>query len=239
MKLLCLALALLSTAHAATLTSAYMASSPTANLNTIKLPGTIQLSIMGIYSDGTTKAVPNAQVVWGTTNAAVMSVSSAGVVTGLSAGKANATAKIGTVASSQWTVTVSGTMPTAKLVFNWQSNPMNTSWPVCGATNKILCIASETILDVTTTAVPIATGIPAGDVTYTTTVIPAAGARKYCIEYNAFDQSGKAVTSPCSPSAVNVPSLAPSAPVGLTVSDWSTTPTTRAALYNSLNQIVR
>lgn len=93
------------------LVSAHMASSPTANLNTLVVgqPG-IQLSIVGTFSDGSTAAVTSG-VQWGTLKTGVISVSSTGMVTGVGVGLDNVTAQIGAVASGQWTMTVTDPPP--------------------------------------------------------------------------------------------------------------------------------
>ena len=116
-----------------TLVSAIMQSSPTANLNTItSATGSIQLSILGTYSDGSTAVVPNSNVVWGTLGTGILSVSSTGLVTGVANGQDNVTATIGAVKSSQWTVTVSGIVPPPP--------PMTCSIVKTGTTVVITCI---------------------------------------------------------------------------------------------------
>lgn len=123
------------TPAAPTLVSAYMSSTPTANLNTLTAgTGSIQLQDNGTYSDGSTGVIPNAQITWGTTNAAVLAVSSSGVVTGVGAGSANVTAAIGSVQSSQWTVTVAAApAPPAPTVINIPAGTYTIVVPAGGA----------------------------------------------------------------------------------------------------------
>lgn len=108
-----------------------------------------------------------------------------------------------------------------QLIFTWQANPLNTvngvnMWPACGTTLK-LCIAGETLLDntVSTSPVQVATGISPTALTYTITPLPSTGAHSYCLEYNAYDQSGNPVTSSCDQVSVSVPSMVANHPVDL------------------------
>lgn len=96
---------------AVTLSGGYMQSTPTNGANTISGTGSIQLQVVGSYSDGSTAVVPNSQITWGTVGNGILSVSSTGLVTGIANGQDNVTATIGTVKSSQWTITVSGITP--------------------------------------------------------------------------------------------------------------------------------
>jgi hypothetical protein len=110
-----------------------------------------------------------------------------------------------------------GTVTT--LVFTWQANPLNTvdgvnMWPACGAT-LTTCIAGETIVDITVPASPVTlvSGISPTVLTYSVRPLPAAGVHNYCLEYNAYDQSGKQTISSCDQASVTVPSMVPNHPV--------------------------
>lgn len=105
------------------------------------------------------------------------------------------------------------------LVFTWQANPLNTvngvnMWPPCGTT-LITCISGETIEDITVPASPavVASGISPAVFTYTVSPLPSAGTHNYCLEYNAYDQSGNKTVSSCDQDSVVVPSMTPNHPV--------------------------
>jgi hypothetical protein len=85
----------------------------TGGINTILVGQTLQFSATGVYSDGSSAAIPNASISWSSSNSAILSISSAGLATGVGADVANVMATIGVIGSSPWTVTVS---PAAKMM---------------------------------------------------------------------------------------------------------------------------
>jgi hypothetical protein len=88
-----------------TLVSAYLGS--TGSANTMVRGNTLQFTAIGEYSDGSSATIPDSDITWSSSNAAVLSVASSGLVTAVAAGVANVEAKIGALLSSPWTVTVS------------------------------------------------------------------------------------------------------------------------------------
>ena len=93
---------------APTLVSAYLGTKGGAN--TMVAGGTLQIIAYGIYSDGSTGALPDAQgnvvTAWNTTNHAVAKISSLGHATALAAGTVSIEATVGTLIASPWSVTV-------------------------------------------------------------------------------------------------------------------------------------
>jgi hypothetical protein len=88
-----------------TLAAAYLAQAQ--NGNKMLAGHTMQFSVVGVYSDKSTKTVPNAQVAWSTSDPTILTVSPTGRITAMKVGAANVQAKMGNVNSSYWTVTVS------------------------------------------------------------------------------------------------------------------------------------
>src|ERR1700733_5526841 len=93
---------------APTLVSAYLGTKRGAN--TMLAGATLQIIAYGIYSDGSTGPLPDAQgnvvTAWNTTNHAVAKISSLGHVTALAAGTVSIEATVGTLTASPWSVTV-------------------------------------------------------------------------------------------------------------------------------------
>jgi trimeric autotransporter adhesin len=71
---------------------------------TINETGTVQMSAVGTYNDGSTKSISN--VFWSSSDTTVASIDGAGLVTGISPGSATITGASGTVSGTA-TVTVS------------------------------------------------------------------------------------------------------------------------------------
>jgi uncharacterized protein YjdB len=71
---------------------------------TISVGGTVQQTAVGTYNDGSTQSLTN--VLWSSSEASVATISTAGLVTGVSAGTATITGASGTVSGTS-TVTVS------------------------------------------------------------------------------------------------------------------------------------
>lgn len=92
-----------------TLVSGYL--NAPGNQNTLATKATLQFTAIGAYSDGSSATIPNSQIVWASTNPAVVSIGSNGIATGVSAGTANIAATAGAAPISQWTITVSGPPP--------------------------------------------------------------------------------------------------------------------------------
>jgi regulation of enolase protein 1 (concanavalin A-like superfamily) len=90
-----------------TLVSAYLNSTA----DTLVVGGTLQFTMIGVYSDGSSGAVPNSSIQWQTSNSSVLTVSSSGLATAVSAGPAMVAASMGSTSSSPWIVTVSATAP--------------------------------------------------------------------------------------------------------------------------------
>jgi hypothetical protein len=76
---------------------------------------TLEFSVYGVYSDGSTKLLPdlegNTLIQWNTSNHGVAKVSSIGKITAISAGAVNVEARVGAVGASPWTVTVAAAQP--------------------------------------------------------------------------------------------------------------------------------
>jgi hypothetical protein len=95
------------TATGKVLKSAYLAT-PT-KANTMTVGGTLQFGAIGIYETSSTPVpIPASQVVWSSSNPAVLAVDATGKVTAVGAGKANVQDKIGAVTGSAWTITAKG-----------------------------------------------------------------------------------------------------------------------------------
>jgi hypothetical protein len=88
-----------------TLTSAYL-ETPN-NVNTMVIGGTLQFGVLGIYGTSTVSvSIPASQVVWSSSNPAVLRVDGTGKVTAVGSGKANVQDQIGTVTGGAWTITI-------------------------------------------------------------------------------------------------------------------------------------
>lgn len=75
---------------------------------TINQSQTVQMSVVGTYSDGSTKAVTSG-IFWDSSSTNIATVSTAGLVTGISPGQATITAAAGTVTGSTTvSVTITG-----------------------------------------------------------------------------------------------------------------------------------
>ena len=95
------------TATGKVLKSAYLATPN--NVNTMVVGGTLQFGAMGIYATSSTPVpIPASQVVWSSSNPAVLTVDATGKVTAVGVGKANVQDQIGTVTGRAWTVTAKG-----------------------------------------------------------------------------------------------------------------------------------
>jgi hypothetical protein len=96
-----------------TLVSAYLGTN--GNVNTMVAGKTLEFSVYGVYSDGSTKLLPdlegNTLIQWNTSNHGVAKVSSIGKITAISAGAVNVEARVGAVGASPWTVTVAAAQP--------------------------------------------------------------------------------------------------------------------------------
>jgi hypothetical protein len=87
------------------LTSAYLGTPN--NVGTMVVGGTLQFGAMGIYGTSATPVpIPASQVVWSSSNPAVLTVDGTGKVTAVGPGKANVQDQIGTVTGSAWTITI-------------------------------------------------------------------------------------------------------------------------------------
>ena len=135
-----------------TLVSAYLGS--TGNANTMVAGKTLQFSAIGTYSDGSTATIPNSTITWSSSNAAAFSIASSGLVTGVAAGVGNVQAKIGTLQSSPWTVTVSGASKpvTPTLVSAYLESTGNANTMVAGKTLQFSAIG--TYSDGSTATIP-------------------------------------------------------------------------------------
>ena len=77
------------------------------NVTTMVVGATLQFGAMGNYGTSPTPApIPASQVVWSSSNPAVLTVDGTGKVTAVGPGKANVQDQIGTVTGSAWTITV-------------------------------------------------------------------------------------------------------------------------------------
>jgi hypothetical protein len=101
--------------------------------------GTLQFTAYGVYSDGSTSQLPDAQgdavTAWSSSNAQVGSVTSTGLATALAAGTTNIQATIGTLKASVWGLTI--TAPSAEkatLVSAYLGTPANPNTVVKGGT---------------------------------------------------------------------------------------------------------
>jgi hypothetical protein len=133
------------------LDSAYLATPN--NVNTMVVGGTLQFGAVGIYGTSSVPvAIPASQVVWSSSNAAVLTVDATGKVTAVGAGKANVQDQIGTVIGSPWTITAAGkSLKSAYLRPKSGANTMTT-----GSTMQL--IAYATYSDGTTGTLPDAQG---------------------------------------------------------------------------------
>jgi hypothetical protein len=93
----------------AVLNSAYLATASGAYTNTLVVGGNLQFHAVGSYAGSSAPVtIPNSQVVWSSSNPAVLKVNSGGLVTAVGTGKANVQDQIGTVIGSPWTITATG-----------------------------------------------------------------------------------------------------------------------------------
>jgi hypothetical protein len=77
------------------------------NASTMVVGGTLQFGAIGDYETGPTPApIPASQVIWSSSNPAVLTVDGTGNVTAVGPGKANVQDRIGTVTGSAWTITI-------------------------------------------------------------------------------------------------------------------------------------
>jgi hypothetical protein len=93
---------------APTLVRAYLGTP--ANENTMVAGSTLQFTAYGVYSDGSTAPLPDAQgntvTAWTSTSTQVGAITNTGIVTALGAGTTNIWAKIGSIPASPWGLTV-------------------------------------------------------------------------------------------------------------------------------------
>jgi Bacterial Ig-like domain (group 2) len=143
------------------LVSAYLGTKGGAN--TMVAGATLQIIAYGIYSDGSTGTLPDAQgnvvTAWNTTNHAVAKISSLGHATALAAGTVSIEATVGTLIASPWSVTVSkapvsANAPTLVSVYLGTNGSANTM--VTGSTLQI--IAHSIYSDGSTGTLPDAQG---------------------------------------------------------------------------------
>ena len=87
------------------------------NASTMQTGSTLQFTAYGVYSDGSTGVLPDAQgnkvTAWSTSNHKVGVISMGGHVTAMGAGTVNVGAMIGSVVASPWGVTVTPATPPA------------------------------------------------------------------------------------------------------------------------------
>jgi Chitobiase/beta-hexosaminidase C-terminal domain/Bacterial Ig-like domain (group 2) len=123
------------------------------NVNTMVVGGTLQFDAVGNYGTSPVPvAIPASQVVWSSSNPAVLTVNSSGLVTAVGAGKANVQDQIGTVTGNPWTITATGkSLTSAYLRPKSGANTMTT-----GSTMQL--IAYATYSDGTTGTLPDAQG---------------------------------------------------------------------------------
>jgi len=108
---------------------------------------------VGNYETSPTPApIPASQVVWSTSNPAVLTVNSSGLVTAVGPGKANVQDQIGTVTGNPWTITVTGKV--LKSAYLRSRSGATTMTP--GSTMQL--IAYATYSDGTTGTLPDASG---------------------------------------------------------------------------------
>jgi hypothetical protein len=125
-----------------TLTS--VAVGPTA---TIQENGTVQMSAVGTYSDGTTSSISN--VFWSSSDTSVATIGKSGLVTGISPGSATITGASGTVSGTA-TVTVALSNVTGITI-----NPSSETATVNGGTAQFTAkatISGGSPVDITSTA---------------------------------------------------------------------------------------
>jgi len=125
-----------------TLTSVTVGPSATINQN-----GTVQMSAVGTYNDGTTKSLSD--VFWSSSDTTVASVNSSGLVTGISPGTSTITGASGTVSGTA-TVTVSIANVTGLTI-----SPTSANATLNGGTQNFTAkavIAGGNPIDVTSTA---------------------------------------------------------------------------------------
>jgi trimeric autotransporter adhesin len=124
---------------------------------TIGQNGTVQMSAVGTYNDGSTQSLSN--VLWSSSDTSVATISTSGLVTGVSPGIATITAASGTVSGTA-TVTVSLSDVTAIAV-----SPTTANAIVNGGTanfNAQATISNASPVDITTTATWSITGTTTG-----------------------------------------------------------------------------
>jgi uncharacterized protein YjdB len=123
------------------------------NVNTMVVGGTLQFAAMGLYGTSSTPVlIPASQVVWSSSNPAVLTVDATGKVTAVGAGKANVQDKIGTVTGSAWTITAKG-----KLIKSaYLGEPSGAKTMTIGSTVQLT--AYVTYSDGTTGTLPDASG---------------------------------------------------------------------------------
>jgi len=125
-----------------TLTSVTVGPSATINQN-----GTVQMSAVGTYNDGTTKSLSD--VFWSSSDTTVASINSSGLVTGISPGTSTITGASGTVSGTA-TVTVSIANVTGLTI-----SPTSANATLNGGTQNFTAkavIAGGNPIDVTSTA---------------------------------------------------------------------------------------
>jgi hypothetical protein len=134
-----------------TLTSAYLATPN--NVNTMVVGGTLQFAVVGNYGTSSTPtAIPASQVIWSSSNPAVLTVDGTGKVTAVGAGKANVQDQIGTVIGSAWTITATGKV----IKSAYLGTPSGAKTMTVGSTMQLTAYA--TYSDGTTGTLPDASG---------------------------------------------------------------------------------
>jgi hypothetical protein len=120
-----------------TLVRAYLGTSGSAN--TMLTGGTLQFTAYGIYSDGSTATLPDAQgnavTAWSSSSSQVASISSEGLATATASGTTNIEAAIGALKASVWTVAVTSTPVSQKtLVRAYLGTPGSANTMLTGGT---------------------------------------------------------------------------------------------------------
>ena len=161
-----------------------------ANANTMTPGSTLQFTAYGVYSDGSSSKLPDAQgnkvTLWNTSNHALAKVSTLGHVTAAATanGQVNIQATVGSIKSSPWTVTIApatqsaATTPAAVPVTETTATvPTEGSSTVSSATVPVSPVVSNEAdsLPTGTTAAPAESG-PSSSSTTAGAAIPASSA---------------------------------------------------------------
>jgi Chitobiase/beta-hexosaminidase C-terminal domain/Bacterial Ig-like domain (group 2) len=178
------------------------------NVNTMVVGGTLQFAAMGMYGTSTTPVpIPASQVVWSSSNPAVLTVEATGKVTAVGVGKASVQDQIGTVTGSAWTITNTGRVIKSAYV----GPPSGAKTMTIGSTMQLT--AFVTYSDGTSGTLPDASGnvVTSWNTTNHKVAVISSGGQATALSQGSINMEAMVGTFVPSPWPVTVAAVAPPA----------------------------